>query len=251
MGNFRKLIFMIKTFLISLGFTFTLHGFANSAGTVEINSGQYFIGTNLENGQKNEKPRHTATLTAYVIDKEPVSIKDFVHFLDTLLPRENGKILCPRNNQGIIGQLEPPMEIKRLARVPSYWISLTETGFVLNSIGSDSPAFNVSWEGADAYCRSLGKSLPTEAQWEAACSESSKELILSSKEEWTADWYSTNYYKKAPIMNPINYTNTGLKSVRGGADKKGKISCSARLGLKPDTAVMNLSFRCVEQQTKE
>lgn len=222
-------------------------GLVNAGEAVVVDQGQYLIGSESPKALKNERPRHTVALTAYSIDKRPVSIKEFVDFLDTLLQREGGKVSCPPNNQGIMGQLEPPQEIKQLARVPSYWLTLTESGFALNALNGDEPAFNASWDGADAYCRSIGKRLPTEAQWETACSDNSNGMVLSMKEEWTADWYSADYYKKTPAENPLNDRATGLRSVRGGADKRGKVNCSARSGSKPATAVMNRTFRCAEQ----
>lgn len=242
---------MTKAYLISQMFLAATAGLVNAGEAVAVDKGQYLIGSDSPKALKNERPRHTVALTAYSIDKRPVSIKEFVNFLDTLLQREDGKVSCPPNNQGILGQLEPPQEIKRLIRVPSYWLTLTEDGFILNGLNGAEPVFNASWEGADAYCRSAGKSLPTEAQWETACADSSKELVVSSKEEWTADWYTADYYRRAPAANPLNDTNTGLKSVRGGADKRGKINCSSRSGSKPGTAVMNRTFRCVEQLSRE
>ena len=242
---------MIKAYLIAQMFLAATTALVHAGETVDVNYGQYFIGSESPKISKNEKPRHAVTLNAYSIDKRPVSTKEFVNFLNALLPRENGKVACPPNSQGILGQLEPPQEIKSLARMPSYWLKLTADGFILNSLNGDEPVFNVSWEGADAYCRSEGKSLPSDAQWEAACADNSNGLVLSPKAEWTADWYSANYYHRTPTKDPLNDTNTGLKSVRGGADKRGKITCSSRSGSNPGNAVMNNTFRCAEQIAKE
>ncbi len=51
----------------------------------------------------------------------------------------------------------------RERRQPSYWANETVNG-------PNQPVVGVTWYEAEAYCRWAGKELPTEAQWEKACS---------------------------------------------------------------------------------
>ena len=190
-------------------------------------------------------------VSEYLIDLRPVSVEEFVGFLDTLLPRENGRIVAAPSRQGAMGQLEPPDEIKRLVRVPSYWLVLGEGGFVLNGVRGDAPMFNVTWDGADAYCRHVGKNLPSETQWEKACAGSVPAYKVTDKYEWASDWYSADFFRKAGPVDPLNTANTGLKSSRGGVDSRGKVRCSARSGAVPSAATLNKAFRCAKREAKE
>lgn len=222
---------------------------AAAGETVAMPAGVYFMGS-ADGGPKNERPGRKVTLTGYSIDARPVSAREFTDYLETLLPRENGRLALLPLRQGPIGQLEAPDAIKRLVRVPSYWLTLGEDGFALKGDGS-APAFNVSWEGADGYCRAAGKALPSEAQWEAACASGGKVFTIGTKKEWTADWYSGGFYATAGPADPLNTANTGMKSVRGGADARGKVSCTSRSGSGYRAAAANLTFRCASRTSEE
>ena len=180
-----------------------------------------------------------------VIDARPVPVADFVAYLNTLLPMEDGKVARPPARSGALGQLEPPDEIKRLVRVPSYWLGLGGDGFYLNGLDGSEPVFNVTWNGADAYCRAKGKVLPSEKKWAEACVGGGKDFIVSAKKEWTADSYQPGDSKRTTEAAGAAAVDARLRSVKGGADTRGKVNCSSRYGLKPETAVMNLTFRCM------
>lgn len=187
-------------------------------------------------------PSAGAGLPAYMIDCRPVSVKEFTDFLNTLLPREKGRVIAARSRQGILDQLEPPDGIKKLAGLPSYWLKLGEGGFVINGLSGDEPAFNVTWYGADAYCRYVGKTLPSAAQWERACVAGDVSYKVTEKYEWAEEWFSAD--KRSSV-------DTGLKVSLGGAGARGKVKCSARSGGLPSSFAVNKTFRCVSVLKEE
>ena len=79
----------------------------------------------------------TVWLDDYWIDRYEVSNVDYMKFVDALGHRKPGP---------------PSRYAKRLAQLR----------------GDHQPITYVSWSDADAYCRWLGKRLPTESQWEKA-----------------------------------------------------------------------------------
>ena len=100
---------------------------------VLIPEGEFIMGNN--DGPKNERPEHTIWLDAYQIDFFEVTMAEYQKFLD--------------DNYSI----EPP--------------PLWDDGAALSE-ASDRPAVGVKWSDAVKYCDSVGKRLPTEAEWEKA-----------------------------------------------------------------------------------
>ena len=100
----------------------------------------------------SETPQRRIWLDAYAIDRDEVSLGNYLA----------GVLRKPRALPPDLAQLEELKELAEFAR------PLTGSGMPPDRILATWPAFNVSWAEADTYCRSIGKRLPTEAEWEKA-----------------------------------------------------------------------------------
>jgi gamma-glutamyl hercynylcysteine S-oxide synthase len=110
-----------------------------------IEAGEHEIGAPAHGfAYDNERPRHVVELSAFEIDRTPVTNGAYISFME-----DTG------------------------ARPPLYWAE-GEDGWVDSARGRrepvalDDPAIHVSWEQADGFARWAGKRLPTEFEWEAA-----------------------------------------------------------------------------------
>ena len=99
-------------------------------------------------------------IRGFFMDTHPVDLTDFNHFL----------------------------EKSEYTFVPA---SFSESGA---KIASDT-ILHLSWEKANAYCKWLGKRLPTQAEWTYAFSDKAPvqpygtRLVTNGKWEWLIDWY--------------------------------------------------------------
>jgi formylglycine-generating enzyme required for sulfatase activity len=66
--------------------------------------------------------------------------------------------------------------------------------------------------------------------------------------EWVADWYEADYYSQSPRSDPQGPVRTGYRVVRGGSwlDNRNYVRSGLRLSYPPESAFVDLGFRCAE-----
>lgn len=229
---------------------------------VVIPGGPFHRGSNDDN--RDEMPRHQVTVSSFAIDIHPVTNDQFVRFLEVMGGEKDS------NHQDIIRMRDS--RIKRSGGKVSI-----ESGY------SKHPVVGVTWYGAVAYAKWVGKRLPTEAEWEIAARGGSDNVLYPTGEdieknqanffsadttavmsyvpngyglydmagnvyEWCHDWYGYNYYEVSvqEPENPQGPLQGVYRVLRGGCWKslKEDLRCSRRHRNNPGTVNGTYGFRC-------
>jgi formylglycine-generating enzyme required for sulfatase activity len=205
---------------------------------VELKNAMYFVqGGNFSMGSKNgpadEQPVHVVRLDGFYIDRNEVTNAEFALFLNVT------GITDGEGNEKI-NLKKPDCKIRY-----SSGVYTVENGF------ENSPV-SVTWYGASSYAVWVGKSLPSEAQWEYAFTKAAHDApklknMDTSLCEWCEDWYFDNFYnKKEKQRNPLPVEIGKYKVFRGsgeGAAKKSKRDFAL-----PSDCRENIGFRCVMEK---
>ena len=194
-------------------------------GMVKVPAGEFVMGHD-EKGQPHN-PKHRVSLSEYLIDKTEVPMAHYKACVDC------GKCTSPLRDGSNTG------------REPYYG----------NPTYNNYPVIYVSWHQATAYCKAIGKRLPTEAEWEKAArgttgqtypwGSNNPSLTLANYQgtkndtaqvnqygagkspfglfnmagnvwEWVNDTYSADYYSSSPKDNPKGPPEGSVKVARGG-----------------------------------
>lgn len=230
---------------------------------IVIQGGTFYQGS--QDGNRDEMPKHQVLLTSFAIDMHPVTNEQFVRFLEVMGGEKDS------NHNDIIRLRDS--RIKRSGGKLSI-----ESGY------SKHPVVGVTWYGAIAYAKWVGKRLPTEAEWEIAARGGRENTLYPSGEdiektqanffssdttavmsyapngyglydmagnvyEWCHDWYGYNYYEIAATQEPENPQGPlqGVYRVlRGGCWKslREDLRCSRRHRNNPGTVNGTYGFRC-------
>ncbi len=114
---------------------------------VRVPAGPFTMGS--DEGPEDERPAHTVTLPEFEIDRLPVRNVDFVRFLAKQGAGPDGRRYFDWDDRDA-----------RIGRVAGGW--RVHAGY------DEHPVVEVTWLGAQAYCRWVNKRLPTAAEWEKA-----------------------------------------------------------------------------------
>ena len=211
-----------------------------------------------------ELPQHHVWLDGYEIDRDEVSLGEYLVFLQQ-------------------ANHHPPDELQKLL-----WHVIT-IHFIPDETLTRWPALYVTWAEANALCAAKHARLPTEAEWEKSARGSEGNLfpwgekapnsslamfgqhhvheipILANVDsldqgrspyglhhmagnvaEWVQDWFGPDYYAYMPERNPPGPTTGRYKGVRGGSWKSARIMLrtATRGGAPPNQRSATIGFRC-------
>lgn len=119
-----------------------------------------------------EIPKHDATVDSFYIDRQLVTNSQFKEFVDANPSWAPDRISGSLHNGNYLRHSKP-------------------TGVPLGR--ENHPVVNVGWYAAVAYCQSLGKRLPTEAEW--ALAARGKQPMLFPWGDAPVDKLRANYWR--------------------------------------------------------
>ena len=173
---------------------------SQAADTIRVPEGSFMMGS--DHGPADERPRHRVVLSAFVIDRWPVTNAAFAEFLNAAGARAS-------TGERWFDADDPDA---RIHAASGKWIA--DPGF------ADHPVVEVPWAGAREYCAWRKKRLPTEAEWEKAARGMDERRYPWGNDAPDARraHYAAGYNQTAPVTNAAAGASPfGVEDLAGNA----------------------------------
>ena len=166
-------------------------------GSVRVDDDPYGMGTQFDD---TELPQHRVWMDAYEIDRDEISLGEYLSYL-------------------FAHKLHPSKDLQHLI-----WHVITVHS-VTDETLAQWPALYVTWKEADSLCRSLGKRLPTEAEWEKAARgpDGNRFPWGDTLPDSTLAMFGQHHVHEIPILAPVNSGEAG-KSYYGVHHMAGNVA---------------------------
>jgi len=196
------------------------------AETVLIKKGSFQVGDTSGKGRENEKPPHTVTITYdFYIGKHEITFQEY-------------------ENEGNVN--EPMVGVSWFDAI-NYCNMLSKKAGLERAYSDAGNLLDKNGKKTSDPSEVEGYRLPTEAEWEYAIGKIDKNEYIW---EWCSDWYSENYYKNSPRINPYNSVQGAFKVKRGGSFNDAQNICPSRRSYDyPKRRRDDVGFRVVRTKT--
>jgi formylglycine-generating enzyme required for sulfatase activity len=259
-GSAKKAISLRERKLTNVVLTLGGGGGAGTGTMVMIPAGDFWMGCNskvdLDCGQ-DEKPGRKVSLEKFYLDKSEVTVAQYSKCVAA------GRCKKPMTgryyNWAVKGKENHPINGVDWNDAKTYceWSGKhlpSEAQFEKASRGTDGKVF--PWGNTKASCiyaamKEGGDGCGNDRTW-PVCSKKHGNSpyglcdMSGNVWEWVQDWYSKDYYSKAPKKNPPGPKKGDVRTLRGGswADFSTKLRSSYRHRYDPKYRYFTFGFRC-------
>lgn len=190
--------------------------------TVLVPEGKAIIGDPYRDNQENVLPSKIVKISPFYIGIYEVTNSQFALWLNQALREQNIVYHTQGNRQGLVTDHEGHLLFKTQKADPYSQINVENVQGTLQFVPQPDklkhPVINVSWYGAQAYCRDNQCRLPTEAEWEKAAGmavyapgEPLKKFRFGfGRNEVDRTWANYNYHAHDSTKFAVNTTPVGF-----------------------------------------